>query len=80
MDEDEAFGADNHGKVLNLESETERSLTDAALQQTRIALIKEKDLEIGTLRKKLDITAGNFRDFQKEHEECRTKNALHQTR
>lgn len=79
MDEDEALEEDHERKVLDLENKIEQRLTDAALEQTRIALIKEKDVEIESLRKKLDFTTGKFRDFQKEHEECRTGNALHKT-
>lgn len=79
MNKDEVFEADHDKNVLDLENEIERSLTDAALQQKRIALIKEKDVEIESLRKKLDFTTGKFRDFQREHEECRTRNALRET-
>lgn len=79
MDEDETLEEDHERNVLDLENKIEQRLTDAALEQKRIALIKEKDLEIESLRKKLDFTTGKFRDFQKEHEECRTGNALHKT-
>lgn len=79
MDEDEAFEADHNKNVLELENEIERSLADTAVQQKRIALIKEKDIEIESLRKKLDFTTGKFRKFQREREECRTRHAPNET-
>jgi len=78
IERDEVFEADHEKNVSDLENVIERSLTNAALQQKRIALTKEKDVEIESLRRKLDFTTGKFREFQREHEECRTRNSLHE--
>lgn len=80
VNKDGVFEADHERDVLAMEIEIERFLTEAALQQKRIAVMKAQDVVIEGLRTKLDFTMGRFREFQKEHERCRTRNVRHETK